>query len=762
MPFTYDNTEIGQVEVTTGPTVDAFTTASPVTDIASSVASSLATAGQSILNTISGIANIGVKTLPLANELDKYASYNCIFTLFALDEASFNAPETSYIKGLGQLPIVLRGGSGYPNNRIKTPVGKFEYYIDDVVIHSNYGFNPKTGNSHAYSLEFTVTEPYSMGTFLLALNSAASKVSKGVVSSYLRQPFCLSLQFMGEDQNGSYSNLPKMTKYFTIHFANVESEITEAGTKYTCKCNASSESALLHSNVKITSEVSFAGRTVSEVLQTGPKSLTTIINEQLKRIADGKFTPDEIVILFPKDIASATASSGGSQGATETASAPVANQASVRAVDNKIAANSQSVFNLLGIKRDSNSEGLYQTGPMNPIGMSKLGYGNGREGYPVSPGVGIYDEKTHRWDQAQINKDPTLSSYAINSESTITNAINQVLLSSDYARDAMKKESVKEGGMRTMWQIIPTYYILKDTKDNSKFTGRPPRLIVFNVVPYKVLATSLGVPGSNISTTHYKQLLAQCAKAYDYIYTGKNTQIKKLNLKFDALFKTLLPSDMNKRSGDVVTQKQNTSLVEKRYGEIDFQGGSTSNDPAAGLAYMVSFAGTNAPSDGKGAGGQETAEHRMARWFYNSMVMGSDMAQLEMEIVGDPYWLSSSGWGNYRAKETKASWNLNSDLSVNHHSGEVDMIVRFRTPTDPNPSTGLYNMNGSKALLQWSGMYKVYHVESRFKQGEFTQVIKANKRQITPKDAKEIVFNTVTKDAPAQPLAVNNKTTSGN
>ena len=759
MAISYDNTQIGQVEVTTGPTVDAATIAAPVVDVASSLASGLASVGQGILNAFSGIANIGVKKLPLANDLDKYSSYSCVFTLFALDKASFNVPETSYIKGLGQLPIVLRSGNGYPNNRIKTDLGKFDFYIDDVVVHSNYGFNPKTGNSHAYAIDFTVVEPYSMGMFPLSLNQAATKAlkkdkaDKDQVTNFMIWPFCLSLQFMGEDQSGSYSAVPKTTKYFTIHFTDIQMDVSEGGARYTCKANATSESALLHSNVKLTSEMSFAGRTVQEVLQTGPQSLTAIINDHLKKQADGKYTPDEIVIMFPKDQSSAKSSGSGNQGASEqTASPTVSTQASVRAVDNSIAAASaKSVFDVVGVARESKSQSLYQTTPLNSIGISKLGYGNTREGYPVSPGVGIYDEKTHNWDQSQIAKDPTLSSYAINSDSTITNAINQVLLSSDYARDALKADKIKEGGMRTMWQIIPTYYMLK-SDNNAKFVGRPPRLIVFNVVPYDVLSTTLGVPGSNISTTHYKQLLASAPKVYDYIYSGKNTQVKKLNIHFDALFRSLLPNDMSKRSKDAVTQKQNSSLVDPNAVDVDFRGGATSNNPTAGLEYIMSFAGTNAPTDGKGAGGTETEEHRMARWFYNAMVKGADMMELEMEIVGDPFWLSSSGWGNYRSAAT-TYWNVNSDLSVNHHNGEVDCIVRLRTPTDINSVTGLYNMNGSKALTQWSGLYKVFHVESHFKNGEFYQIIKANKRQITPADGQEIVYSTVTKPAPAQPLA---------
>ena len=757
----FDNTTIGSVEVVNQPTVEAtnVNTAPPVS-VETSLASGLASAGQALSNIYNGIAGLANKKLPLPNPLDKYSSYTTIFTLFALDDASFNVPDSSYIKGLGKLPIVLRGGSGYPNNRIKTSLGKFEFYIDDVVVHSNYGFNPKTGNSHAYALDFTVIEPYSMGMFQMALNIAATKANKGVTTNFMVRPFVLSLQFMGEDQSGSYSGVPQTTKYFTIKFADINMEVSEAGAKYTCKANATAESALLHSNLKITSELSFEGTTVQEVLQTHPKSLTNIINRHLKDIAGDKYTPDEIVILFPTTQSTAQSSGSGNQGATETKSGPIDTTdplAPNNATSGGNSGRETTVYDVVGVTRDSTNQSLKQKTSVNAIGLSKLGYGNTRDGYASSPGVGLYDEKTHTWDQSQIKKDPTLSSYAVSSESTITNAINQVLLSSDYARNAMKKDAIKAAGMRTMWNIIPTYYILK-SKNNEAYVGEPPKLMVFTVVPYLVSATALGTPGSNISTTHYQQLLDNAPKAYDYIYSGKNTQVKKVNLKFDALFRAFLPVDASRgKDNQIVTA--NNPLTDGFTPGIKVEPGSTSNTPEAGLSYIRSFTGTKTSTDGQGGSAGETIESRMAKWFFQSMIRNADMQQIEMEIVGDPFWLSSSGWGNYRSPATKGM-NVNADMSVNHHNGEVDMIVRFKTPSDINDTTGLYNMNGKKALLQWSGLYKVYHIESRFKQGEFSQVIKANKRSITPRDMKEIVYSTILTQGTSQPLALNTTTNS--
>jgi acyl-CoA thioesterase FadM len=74
------------------------------------------------------------------------------------------------------------------------------------------------------------------------------------------------------------------------------------------------------------------------------------------------------------------------------------------------------------------------------------------------------------------------------------------------------------------------------------------------------------------------------------------------------------------------------------------------------------------------------------------MLYGKDMMQIEMEIHGDPYWLASSGTGNYRAKETMYT-NVNSDLSVDIHNGEaIGLVIEshcnyFAPVTFPEPVT---------------------------------------------------------------------------
>jgi hypothetical protein len=115
------------------------------------------------------------------------------------------------------------------------------------------------------------------------------------------------------------------------------------------------------------------------------------------------------------------------------------------------------------------------------------------------------------------------------------------------------------------------------------------------------------------------------------------------------------------------------------------------------------------------------------------------MIILDLEIVGDPYWIVSSGMGNYTAKGVDGVKDLNKDGSVNWQSSEVDVIVNFRSPVDINQTTGLYDFKGPNIqdmtknpkagpAIGFTGLYCVNLLTSTFRNGEFRQTLKGYRR----------------------------------
>jgi hypothetical protein len=106
------------------------------------------------------------------------------------------------------------------------------------------------------------------------------------------------------------------------------------------------------------------------------------------------------------------------------------------------------------------------------------------------------------------------------------------------------------------------------------------------------------------------------------------------------------------------------------------------------------------------------------------------MMDLDMEIIGDPYFITQSGVGNYTASATQYA-NLNNDGTANYQNGEVDIIVNFRTPIDINQTTGLYTFAGGTTRLdQFSGLYSIQNVTSTFRTGQFKQKLHGMRRPL--------------------------------
>jgi hypothetical protein len=96
------------------------------------------------------------------------------------------------------------------------------------------------------------------------------------------------------------------------------------------------------------------------------------------------------------------------------------------------------------------------------------------------------------------------------------------------------------------------------------------------------------------------------------------------------------------------------------------------------------------------------------------------MVELQMRILGDPFYLGDSGMGNYSAQATNLK-GLNGDGAINHQDGEVYINVRFRNPVDISRRTGLYEFGKGNLVPQFSGLYRVSIVENTFSRGQFTQ-----------------------------------------
>jgi len=662
---------------------------------------------------------------PFGNPLNYYTAYNCIFSLSVLTDYQVNFPDETYRQGKTGVTI-LKSASLNPDDRVPTPYGmpgntsgKFDFFLDDLVINSAVGMDKATGNTNATALTFVVTEPYSMGGFMEAMQIAAK--STGNEQTYLTAPYLLTIEFKGWDVDGKDYVIPGSKKYIPIKIREVTMRVTGRGSVYNIEAYPWNEQAFSEVYTTLKTPVNISGSSVQEMLQTGEKSLQKVVNDRLRsEVKQGSVAiPDEILILFPSDIS--TGNNAGESEAPKTATTSPASSAA------------STIESRLKVTKSSPDKGFEQKkDDLNAIGAAKMGFSYERKGdAPFGKDNVVYDETTGIWKRGDLTVDPSTSDFRFAQGSNIVNAINQVILQSDYCRQALKPSQVDKRGMIPWFKVETQVYNI-DSPANLQKTGDKPRLIVFRIIPY--LAHSSRITKANSKPKGYSALKEEAIKEYNYIYTGKNLDIIDFEISFQAGFYQSFAADnfVNNESEKI---KENTS------GDLDEESDVAQSEqsrlalqaqgvevPAAGSAGTKNRPMTiKNRTDGGGGGGVETQAVRVAGQFHDAITNGADMIELNMTILGDPYYITDSGVGNYTAPITDLI-NLNGDGSMNYQNGEVDVIVYFRTPLDIDQQAGTMSFGPSELVKDFSGLYQVLEIDSRFSNGRFTQLLKMNRR----------------------------------
>jgi hypothetical protein len=701
------------------------------------------------LNSFGGVfKTLGVK-LPLPNPLFDYASYDYILGIGCLSDNEANAPDATYMSG-SRIDLICKSANTDFNNRVQTAYGQFDFFIDNLVLEQSIGFEHDS-NTNVTDIGFQITEPYSMGMFFIALETLAWK--KGH-KNWRDATWTLTIEFRGNIETGKMGNIPNTFRCIPFIITDIDMTVDNKGAIYNISAMPTSQVALANEYKNFKTEVSVAGASVQEVLQTGPKSLQVYLNtlaaeEAARRGPD--FKPDEYVIVFPKDWSSSAANK--------------INESSAGATTDLIVSES-GITSILGVTRVPGAPGtrgnLQQAGAdCNELGRALIDINDNRTGTPSTqqPDKVINEAGDFNKSQVTTIKDPKTSNFRFPQDSDIPNAINQVLLKSDYVKRALGAEALTPEGWRKWWRLdMQVYKITTDA--NLAYTGEKPKTIVIRIIPYNVHASRVTAP--NVKVKGFNNLKNQAVKEYNYIYTGKNVDIIDFKIFFDNGFVTAMLADSFSKNSDTITATQSGDNTEKKPLNPVGKGNEPEQSPGV-IPTITKFFKTLTNTDKKGGSGPDSAVTRAARLFHDAITKTQgDMIELDMKIIGDPYYIAHSGMGNYTGASTGDSSNLLTDGSINYQNGEVDIVVNFRTPIDINQGTGLYTFTGttmSAPVISWSGIYRLTEVTSTFKGGEFTQLLGGFRRPYQEATVEEEdtskLLNTNNEAVPANSDAAN-------
>ena len=341
------------------------------------------------------------------------------------------------------------------------------------------------------------------------------------------------------------------------------------------------------------------------------------------------------------------------------------------------------------------------------------------------------------------------------SEEPIQIAIDKIITKSEYSKDVVTpggKGLDTKTTMAKTWKVIPRVdFDTSNERDPNTFSRAS--IITYKVSEYKTVAAA-AVPGHAASPSDYKVLADLSLRRYDYLFTGKNTDILDFKVNFNLAFFAGVTPGMGATDGK---DRQAT-------------GNDNSSNPATnpGASPPPSTKNAAVPSQPTAESAQSRPNSRISpdawqqmtyQMYRNMISSNASLFQGEITILGDPYFLIGGDGKTAGVEQGKVA----QDGSASAAAGDVLVMLNFYNPIDLDYTTGLMNL--SLTPVPFSGIFRIFQVSSTFKSGVFKQVLYFTRMNADPdisvdyrSPIKEVTNPSKAKLQDAAPPTVNPKT----
>ena len=689
----------------------------------------------------------------LPNILNDFVSVNYVITLGVLDIQEVNYPDQTYIKN-GPKTIIVKSGGGKPNagqtmtsTASEDNTGDTEFFIDDLEIQSVMTPNSKTSTTTTGTFSFNVMEPYSMGQYMEALHIASLGAG---YTHFTEATFVLIIDFIGWDKNGNAKRMSDFSdtavngpagkpvtyqhsrRYIPVTLTQAEFSVNGGGCIYECTAISQNDQGLNDSVQFLPADLTIEGESVHELLQTGEKSLTNAINNHLLKAKTENPIQyaDQFIILFPKDDARASSelkldkSAGG-----ESASDHTSPNTSLKNISGE-----DMVANLLkNVEEDKRN----QIGTSAVI-LDKL--------LDMNQVYKNRDKKTHKETDTLIEANVALTNkkaFTFSQGTRINSIIEEIVLSSKWAQShGPLGQSDRYGNVN--WFKVECKVYNVPVKDATNQRGVMPKIFVYSVVTYKQHSSVWSKATVPKGTEEIRSIVC---KKYDYIYTGQNKDIINFDIAYKFRFLSRLQSDLgNDSKNQQATGSDATDALasdshtptKKTTGNTVITADTTKVIPELHFVKKISenTQTTNYTASTRAVPSSQKQE--IARMFHDQTINHKgDMTVVELEIYGDPYFISDSGHGNYNSRFVKDAMVDNRGM-ISYQTTRPYIVVEFRTPTDLG-SDGIMKWpkyhRTNKLVSHFSGIFFITEINHSFSKGLFKQklsIIRQFEQKITP------------------------------
>jgi hypothetical protein len=572
----------------------------------------------------------------------------------------------------------------------KESPGAYDLYINNLEIESVITPNQKTGNSIATKVSFDVYEPFSASGFIEALHVAALAAGW---SGYLNACYLLKIEFIGYpvESLGPVSEatiITDATRYIPMKLIKTELEINETGSSYKVAGVPYNEFGFSNPG-KIYTDISFSGATVGDVLRDLIAAVNRSTVERNKKEVDQQISSsiDRYEIYFP--------------------------EAPAKGEKIKLVPNGNNSISKALINQFLTENSIYRFPPVeeirNSINSRDAGGGRGGQGGATAEELAQGDTGNFFRTQARFYN-PTINRIHFAKDSNIDEIITAVIRDSYYYDQYLNVKNSENPGMLDFFQII----IQVEPIGLDIATNMHKFIYKYIVLPYKVHFSQL--PDQQNSSYNSKDLDPFVRRKYEYLYKGQNIDILSFNLNFNNLFFQAVPpkrgendklpsSDAAKPGGQNTSKLPSNAAAGAKNSQLDVAPTSSDNS-AASMA-------------GRGRANPATSYFQLAYNIHQALIDGVDLLTGEIEIVGDPFYLSTVSMGNFIPSFDDSTMTVTGEAAV--VTAPIMLRINFRNPIDIDPVTGFARF--SENLAQFSGVYRVLKCIHIFKDGEFKQTL---------------------------------------
>lgn len=569
--------------------------------------------------------------------------------------------------------------------------GRFDMFIDNVVVDSTIGAGSKQGGSSiATNISFEVFEPYSMNGLIEAMQVSSKAAG---YSDYMKSAFVLRVQFQGYPDKATNAQMtpeivPMSTRYFPITITEIGVDVTESGTRYRVNSVPVPQMGLGEPN-RLTSDIKVEGKTVGEILLNFFDALNKVTEDKTKKQTD-QVGRDRYEIACPKLV---------------TVGDPQQTKKSI------LNGTTSTGFTSDIIKAKMNDE-------LTSVNVFKMADPSAEGGY-----AGAKSDAPKTAPSPSTNKLPSPKDGVVSfaSGAQIHDCIAAIVRDSEYTRDLLKPENldkVKAG------DGLITYFTVRmemDMHGDDKVGNKKFKTYRYVLEPFQMHFTR--IPGQEQGTVNLDEIKKNIKREYNYIYTGKNEDVIKFNLKFDNLYFSAIPASLGNRDDDPKAKAAGTNNEITAKATASTAVAEEAKDPKANSNPRTSVTSDHTANtfkpEAKAGQLQGDPYALMAFTLHDAVLNKVDLISGTLEIFGDPYYLVTGGMGNtdLNLKEPM----LTVDGQAPTTQGELYVSINFRNPIDINSKTGLLDFGSSP--ISFSGVYMITQLKNTFKDGLFQQAI---------------------------------------